>query len=91
MVLMNLFAEHQWRCRHREQICGNSLVGRKGRDEWREWHGNIYITWKYILYVKWIASGNLLCGTGHSICDKQPIGAGWSGRWEGGSRGTGQM
>ena len=30
MVLMNLFAEQQWRHRHREQTCGH---GREGTNE----------------------------------------------------------
>ena len=41
MVLMNPFAGQQWRHRHREQTCGPSW-GRRGWDEWREQHGNIY-------------------------------------------------
>ena len=41
MVLMNLSAGQQGRCRHREQTCGHS-VGRRGWDEWREELGNIY-------------------------------------------------
>ena len=43
MVLMILFAGQQWRSRHRKQICGHSR-GRRGQDEWREQHGNIYTT-----------------------------------------------
>ena len=43
MVLMNLFAGQQWRGRYRKQACGQS-GGRRGWNEWREWHGNIYIT-----------------------------------------------
>ena len=43
IVLMNLFAGQQWRSRHRKQICGHSR-GRRGQDEWREQHGNIYTT-----------------------------------------------
>ena len=35
MVLMNLFAEQQWRHRHREQSCGYS-GGRRGWDKLRE-------------------------------------------------------
>ena len=38
---MNLFWGQQWRCRHREQICGHR-VGKERWDEWREYHGNIY-------------------------------------------------
>ena len=43
MVLMNLFTEQQWRIRHREQACGHSR-GRRERDQFRVYHGNIYIT-----------------------------------------------
>ena len=43
MVRMNLFAGQRWRCRHGEQTCEHS-GGRRGGDELREWHGNIYIT-----------------------------------------------
>ena len=35
VVLINLFAEQQWRCRHREQTCGRN-GGRRGRDELKE-------------------------------------------------------
>ena len=41
IVLMNLFSGQQWGCRQREQTCGHSR-GRRGWDEWREQHGNIY-------------------------------------------------
>ena len=30
MVLMNLFARHQWRKRHKEQTCGNWERGEEG-------------------------------------------------------------
>ena len=43
MVLMNLFAGHQWRYRHTERTCEHGSVGgRKGWDEWREQYRNIY-------------------------------------------------
>ena len=35
MVLMDLFAEHQWRCRYREQTGGHT-EGRKVRDELKD-------------------------------------------------------
>ena len=35
MILMNLFAEQQWRYRYREQIGGHT-EGRKVRDELKE-------------------------------------------------------
>ena len=42
MVLMNLSAGQKWRCRHREQIYEHRMVGRRGWDEQREYHRNIY-------------------------------------------------
>ena len=42
MVLMNLLAGQQWRYRHREQACGRNGK-RRGLDELREEHGNLYI------------------------------------------------
>ena len=57
MVLMNLFAGQQWRCRHREHTCGYRR-GRRGCDELREQHW--YIT---LPYVTWIASGKSLYNT----------------------------
>ena len=27
MMMMNLFARQQWRCRHREQTCGHGMNG----------------------------------------------------------------
>ena len=42
MVLMNIFAGQQQRCRHKEQTCGHSMGGRWW-DEQRE-YGNIYTT-----------------------------------------------
>ena len=47
MVVRNLFAGQQRKHRHGEQTCGHSGGGRRGWDEWREQHGNIYTTiWK---------------------------------------------
>ena len=43
MVQMNLFSRQQWRLRHNEQTCGHS-GRRRGWDELRELHENIYIT-----------------------------------------------
>ena len=37
MVLMNLFAGQQWKCKQREQTCGHS-GGRRGWDELRKQH-----------------------------------------------------
>ena len=42
MVLMNLFAEQQWRHRHREETFGHSGRSR-GWDDLREQYCNIYI------------------------------------------------
>ena len=42
MVLVNLSAGQQWRCRHRKQTCGHSGGGREW-DELREQHGDICI------------------------------------------------
>ena len=36
MILKNLFAGQQWRCRHREQTCGHGGGVKGGWDEWRE-------------------------------------------------------
>jgi hypothetical protein len=37
MVLMNLFPQQQWRCRHGEQTYGHRQRGeRKGWDVWKE-------------------------------------------------------
>ena len=47
MVLMNLFAGKEWRCRYRVWTCGHSR-GRRAWDEWRskidtQTHTHIYI------------------------------------------------
>ena len=42
-------------------------------------------------YVKWIANGNLLYGSGNSNGFYQFRGVGWGRRWEGGSEGKGYM
>ena len=41
---MNLIARQQWRCRHREQTCGNSWGRQEMVDELREQQKNIQIT-----------------------------------------------
>jgi len=43
MLLMNLFAGQQWRCRHRKQICGH------GGGEERV-GGMEKVTWEHIHY-----------------------------------------
>ena len=58
MVLVNLSAGQQWRCRHREQGCGHS-GGRRRWAEWREDHGNTYTTvrriasrWEFAVWIR---------------------------------------
>ena len=43
MLLIKLFARRQWRHRHREGTCGHSGK-RRGREERKEEHGNLYVT-----------------------------------------------
>ena len=65
-VLMSLFAEQQWRHRHRKQTWGHSWE-RRGWDELGGQHWN-----KKLYHIKWTASGNLLYDTGSSnllLCD----------------------
>ena len=81
MVLMNLFAGQQWRCKHREQTCGHN--GRRREwDKLREQHGKIYITICKI-DSKWE------CGVWNGAQPSvlwHPRGA-WGGRrWEGAPR-----
>ena len=65
MVLMNLFAGQQWRCRISKQTCGHS-GGRKMRDMLR-------VTLKPVIpCVKWTAGRDLLYDAGNSnsvLCD----------------------
>ena len=73
MVLMNVSAGQQGRCRHRKQTCGHS-GGRRGRDELREQQETHILP-----YVKQIASGNSLCDAGSPklvLCDNLE---GWDG------------
>ena len=50
------------------------------------------VTWKLTLpYVKYIANGNWLYGSGNQIGALYPPRVGWCGRWEGGSKGRGYM
>ena len=51
------------------------------------------VTWKLTFpYVKQIANGNLLYGSGNSnTAMYQPRGVGWRGKWEGGSKGRGYI
>ena len=77
IVLMNLFAGQQWRCRHREQTCGNS-GGRRGWDKWTEWYGNICIT-----VCKIDSKGNLHATQGaQPSALRHPREVGWGGSQE---------
>ena len=55
MILMNLFAGQQWRCRHREQTRRHGAEGESGTNG--EYHGNIYIT-IYKIDREWEDTGN---------------------------------
>ena len=60
MVPKNLFTGQQWRNRYTEQTYGPGKRGGDGESMER-------VTWKLILpYVKQIATGNLLYGSGNS-------------------------
>ena len=60
MVVMNLFARQQWRNRHRDRL----MDTRRGDERVR---GMERVTRKLTLsYVKQIANGNLLYGSGNS-------------------------
>ena len=60
MVPKNLFAGQQWRNRHREQTNGHGEGGERMRCMDR-------VTQKVtLLYVKYMANGNLLYGSGNS-------------------------
>ena len=60
MVPINLSARQQWRNRHREQTYDRGRGEERVRCMERD-------TWKLASpYVKWIANGNLLCGSGNS-------------------------
>ena len=79
---MNLFAGKRWRLRPREETCGY-CGGRRGRDEKKQQHWNIYIAickidsqWKSAVRCRQLRPGALW----------QPRGLGWGGRSEGGSR-----
>ena len=58
IVLMNLFAEKEWRHRHREQTCGHSR-GTEDRKNWESIIDTYIVSW-----VKYKPSGNLLYNTG---------------------------
>ena len=52
MVLMNLFAGEQWRCKHRKQT--GTWRGEEGVE------GMEIVAWQHAPYIKQIASENLL-------------------------------
>ena len=81
MVTMSLYVRQIKRHRYKEQtlgVCGR----RRGWDDIREWHWNMYITICKIddLYKFDAWSGALKAGA-----LGQPRGIGWGRRWEGGS------
>ena len=43
MILMNLVAQKEWKCRYRKWTCGQS-GGRKEWDKWGREHQHIYTT-----------------------------------------------
>ena len=53
MVLMNLFTGQQWRCRHREQACGQG-GGEEGEGEMNGENSTEAYTWTH---EKQLASG----------------------------------
>ena len=64
----NIFTYFQWRCRHKEQTCGH-IAERRGWDELREQHWNIYITmskvdsqWEFAVWCRELKSGDNLEG-----------------------------
>ena len=88
MVLMNLSAEEQWRHRPREQTCEDGRVGgaEGGTD------GESGVETHTQPYVKQPASGSLLYDSGSANwCSVTVEGVGWGERWEGSSRGRGQV
>ena len=72
MVLVNLSAGQQWRCKHRGETCGHKR-GRSGWDGLREYHWNTHITidgqWKCVIR----------CGSSNpTFCDNlEGGGMGW--------------
>ena len=79
MVLMNLFAGQQWRCRNRADAVGKERV-----DKLRDWHRNLYIT-----ICRLDACGNLLYDSGSSHWFSMTT---WQGRigWDAGGRTKGE-
>ena len=62
MVLMNLFAGQQWRCRHREQTYGHGQR-EEGEGEMNEESSLEACT---LPYVKYLVNGSLLHDSGNS-------------------------
>ena len=80
MVLKNLFTGQQWRKRHRGQTYRHGE--RRGEERVRCMER---VTWKITLpYVKQIANGNLLYGSGNSNRGSESIQRGGMGRLVGG-------
>ena len=96
-VLMNLFAGKEWRCRCREQTCGNS-GGRRGQDELRKQHAcarahtHPHTRARTVSCAKQIATGKLLYNTGSpawgSVTTQKGAVAGKRETQEGGERYT---
>ena len=87
MALMNLFAEQQWRNRHREQTYGCGKRG-GGGEMYGESDMETYITickidsqWEFAVWLRKLKQG---------LCINLE-GWGGGGRWEGGSKKRGYM
>ena len=76
MVLKNLFTGKQWRNRHREQTCEHGERGGEGA-----MYGESNME-SYICCMTQETKTGALC---------QPRVVGWGGRWEGSSKGRGDM
>ena len=75
MVLINLFAGWEWRCRHREQIYRHS--GERGGETNEEYSIDIYT----LPCVKQTAGGKLLHSTGSSAQCTVMMGVGRAGEF----------
>ena len=74
MVLMNLSAGQQWRCRHREQTCGLMVGEGEGvtnAETYRLPCVKLDSQWKFTVWCRKLKSRALW----------YPGGVGWSGRW----------
>ena len=85
MVPKNLFAEQQWRNRHKKRTYGRGERGEEG-EMYGESNMETYITmcktdsqWEFAVWFRKLKQG---------LCINL---VGWGGRWEGGSKGRGYM